>query len=83
MSAIFAVFNHPENGYPSEGPAAIKSGLVVGQKYRLSSASVSGSSSSVWLNGFRGRFNSVLFDFKFENGKPADIYGMPEYSDYL
>jgi len=80
--AIKAIFAHPNNGYEHEQAEAKGKGLIEGKEYVLKDANVGGFSTSVQLEGVEGRFNSVQFDFRNEDGTEADIYHMPEFACY-
>lgn len=77
---IFAIFAHPNNGRDSDQVEA--KDLTPGKKYTLQNAFVGRSNTRVLLKDITGYFNSVLFDFVDANGKPVDIYGMPQFRVY-
>ena len=79
---MYAVFNHPDHGYPSQGQAAIDAGLVVGERYEVEHVYMGQSNTTIKLVGF-GLRNSVLFDFENDDGTPCNIYTDPKYNPYI
>jgi hypothetical protein len=77
MSKLYAQFLHPTRGYDIEVKAAAS--LVVGKLYEVSKVSMGQSHTSVQLQGEKGLFTSVAFEFF----KSHDIYNDPEYNNYL
>ena len=80
--SVKAVFLYPENGYRHNQEKGRECGLEVGAKYEVSGINMGQSSTSVYLEGFKGSFNSVHFEFE-ENGKPLDIFQDPRFNPYL
>ena len=58
------------------------SALIPGEKYQLQNAFVGRSNTRVLLRNITGYFNSVMFDFVDGNGKPVNIYEMPQFRMY-
>ncbi len=77
MNKLYAQFLHPDRGYDGEVEAAAK--LTIGKLYEVSSVSMGQSHTSIQLEGEKGSFTSVAFEFF----KPHDIYDDPEYNHYL
>lgn len=78
---IYAIFSYPTNGRDFDQDEARKV-LTPGKKYQLQNAFVGRSNTKVLLRNITGYFNSVMFDFVDANGKPVDIYGMPQFRVY-
>ena len=57
-------------------------GFKVGDCISVNNISMGQSSTSIYLEGFEGSFNSVFFNFK-EDGKDINIYGDKRYNPYL
>ena len=51
-----------KNGYAFDKDFARKSGLIEGVEYEVDSIEIHSSSTDVYLVGYRGSFNSVMFD---------------------
>ena len=68
---IFAEFSHPNSGYEGEGERASEK-LTVGERYIVRNVAVGKWYTGIQLEGIKGSFNSVLFDF-YENDKRIDI----------
>ena len=79
---IYAIFSYPTNGRDFDQEEACKA-LIPGEKYQLQNAFVGRSNTKVLLRDITGYFNSVMFDFVDGNGKPVNIYEMPQFSEYL
>ena len=75
---LYARFNHPDNGWPSEREYTIKVGLQVGERYEVKHVSMGQSYTSIYLTDIEGSFNSVQFDFEEADGTPLDIYDDPK-----
>jgi len=72
MNEIYAIYTD-EGGYPLEPEIARERGLVKGEKYIVNHADVGRSFTNVFLEGFKGSFNSTMFDFIDEDGNEVDI----------
>ena len=68
---ILAEFAHPDNGYEGEGERAAER-LTVGEKYVVKNVAIGKWRTGIILEGIKGCFNSILFDF-YENGEKVDI----------
>ena len=79
---LYARFNYPDNGWPSERGYAESKGLKVGERYEIEFVSMGGSYTSIYLKNIDGVFNSVLFDFEEEDGTEVNIYKDARYSPY-
>lgn len=75
---IYAIFSYPTNGRDFDQEEACKA-LIPGEKYQLQNAFVGRSNTRVLLRNITGYFNSVMFDFVDGNGKPVNIYEMPQF----
>lgn len=80
--SVKAVFLYPENGTKYDQEKAMKCGLEKGKEYEVSHIVMGQSSTSVYLEEFKGPFNSVHFGF-MEAGKPLDIFRDPRFNPYL
>ena len=78
---IYAIFSHPENGRDFDQEEARKV-LTPGEKYPLQNAFVGRSNTTGLLRDITGYVNSVMFDFVDGNGKPVNIYEMPQFRMY-
>lgn len=78
---IYAIFSYPTNGRDFDQEEACKA-LIPGEKYQLQNAFVGRSNTKVLLRDITGYFNSVMFDFVDGNGKPVNIYEMPQFRMY-
>lgn len=74
-------FSYPTNGRDFDQEEACKA-LIPGEKYQLQNAFVGRSNTKVLLRDITGYFNSVMFDFVDGNGKPVNIYEMPQFRMY-
>lgn len=70
-----------ENGYSYQPEEAREKGLIKGELYELVNASIGQSSSSIYVLGAEGSFNSVMFDFYDGTGKEIDLMET-EYNTY-
>lgn len=80
--SVKAVFLYPESGYRHDQEKVQRCGLEVEKEYEVSQIIMGQSSTSVYLEGFQGWFNSVHFEF-MEDGKPLDIFRDPRFNPYL
>ena len=60
----------------------VECNLKVGDRIPVRDIDMGQSSTSIYLDGYKGSFNSVFFEFE-ENGKEIDIYGDKRYNPYL
>lgn len=51
-----------KNGYAGDKISARSKGLVEGQEYEVESIDIHSSSTEIYLVGYTGTFNSVMFD---------------------
>lgn len=77
----FLRISYPTNGRDFDQEEACKA-LIPGEKYQLQNAFVGRSNTRVLLRNITGYFNSVMFDFVDGNGKPVNIYEMPQFRMY-
>lgn len=82
MSKIYAICTTLDAGYDGDKKRILDSGINVGDKIELENACVGGWSTSVYLFGYEGSFNSVFFDFVDENGEEYDIYHDKDFQSY-
>lgn len=61
---LYAIFMYPEYGYNSNIEDAKRVGLKVGEKYEVEDLSMGQSSTSVYLKGIKGYFNSVQLSYE-------------------
>lgn len=76
---ITAKYCHPNNGYYDDQQRADRY-LQLNQEYVVEKIVVHKFSSDIYLKGFQGSFNSVLFD-TFKNGKLYDYVNDPSNFD--
>lgn len=79
---VKAIFVCPDNGTSYDQEKVKECGLEVGAKYEVSHIVMGQSSTSVYLEGFKGPFNSVHFLFE-EAEEPLDIFRDPRFNPYL
>lgn len=79
---VVAKFVHPDSGSPNDIKKAKECGMVVGNEYRVQNIVMGQSSTSVYLEGFDGVFNSVHFEF-LEDGHPLDIFRDSRFNPYI
>ena len=60
----------------------VECNLKVGDRIPVRDIDMGQSSTSIYLDGYKGSFNSVFFEFE-ENDKEIDIYGDKRYNPYL
>jgi hypothetical protein len=77
---IYAKMTHPENGYEHDQEKVEK--LDPEFIYKLRDASMGQSSTSVYLNGEYGSFNSVNFTFYDKDMNEIDLRDVPEINHY-
>lgn len=80
---LYARFEYPESGWPSDRDYVEKSGLEVGKRYLVEKVDMGQSYTSIFLDGFRRPFNSVHFEFEEEDYTPVDIYRDRRYNYYM
>lgn len=56
--------------------------LEVGIEYEVRNISIGQSHTSIYLKGFNGSFNSVIFEF-YENGKELNIFKDKRFNPYI
>ena len=79
---LYAKFVNADCGYDSDKRKVRDAGLELGRKYEVKHIEMGGWHTDVWLEGYRGSFNSVHFDF-YVDDMPHDIYNDPDYNPYL
>ena len=72
MQKIYAKYLD-RNGYEHDTLSARSCGLVKGEKYLVTNADIGGFHSSIYLLGYIGAFNSVMFEYFDENSNPIDL----------
>ena len=79
---LYARFMHPDHGYPNDGERAEKAGLVVGKRYLVKDVDMGQSYTSIKLDCYEKKFNSVLFEFEREDCSPVTIFADQRYNRY-
>lgn len=82
MEKVMARFLYPDHGTRFNIETAQKAGLEKGKEYEVRKILMGQSSTSIFLEGLKGSFNSVQFEF-FEGGKPLNIFRDPRFNPYL
>ena len=82
MKKVYAVCVTLDAGYDYDKKKISDSGINVGDKIEIETACVGGWSTSIYLVGYKGSFNSVFFDFVDENGEEYDIYHDKVFQQY-
>jgi len=80
--SLIAVVKTLNAGHDFERQKMIDLGFKVGDCISVNNINMGQSSTSIYLEGFEGSFNSVFFNFK-EDGKDINIYGDKRYNPYL
>lgn len=80
--SLIAIVDTLEAGYDSEKNKMIELGFKVGDRIPVRDIDMSQSSTAIYLDGYKGSFNSVFFEFE-ENGVELDIYSDRRYNPYL
>lgn len=71
---LYARVTHPMYGTDRDRLLLARAGVTLGQCIPVAECSVGNFHTDVQLQGIRGIFNSVHFDFLDERGAPVDIY---------
>lgn len=79
---LIAIVTTLEAGYAFDKRQMAECNLKVGDRIPVRDIDMGQSSTSIYLDGYKGSFNSVFFEFE-ENGKEIDIYGDRRYNPYL
>lgn len=80
--SLIAIVETLKAGYDFDKQQMIASGFKVGDRIPVRDIDMGQSSTSIYLEGYQGSFNSVFFEFE-ENGKEIDIYSDKRYNPYL
>ena len=80
--SLIAIVTTLEAGYALDKQQMVECNLKVGDRIPVRDIDMGQSSTSIYLDGYKGSFNSVFFEFE-ENGKEIDIYGDKRYNPYL
>jgi hypothetical protein len=85
MVNLYARYEHPNNGTDYDKEKA-KELFVLNQYYKVDKVNMGQSHTNISLKGFKGSFNSVLFEFyeliDYEFVK-YDIFADPDYNPYI
>lgn len=79
---LIAIVTSIRGGYKYDQEHFDKSGLKLGDRIPVQDIDMGQSMTSIVLEGYKGSFNSVFFDFE-EHGEELNIYGDPRYNPYL
>ena len=82
MSQLYAKFLYPDHGLEADRIRVRELGLEVGKMYKVRDVEMGGWYTDIWLEGYKGSFNSVHFEF-YEDGEEIDIYEDPRYNPYM
>lgn len=80
--SLIAVVKTLNAGHDFERQKMIDLGFKVGDCISVNNINIGQSSTSIYLEGFEGSFNSIFFNFK-EDGKDINIYSDKRYNPYL
>lgn len=80
--SLFAVVVTLKAGYDFDKQKMDEAELKVGDRVLVRDIDMGQSNTSIYLDGHKGSFNSVFFNFE-EDGKEIDIYGDKRYNPYL
>lgn len=79
---IIAIVETLQAGYDFQKKQMEDLGFKIGDRIEVKDIVVHQSSTDVYLEGYKGSFNSVFFEFE-ENGEELDIYNDRRFNDYL
>lgn len=85
MVNLYARYEHPNNGTDYDKNEA-KELFVLNQYYKVDKVNMGQSHTNISLKGFKGSFNSVMFEFyELKDGKFSkyDIFQDPDYNPYI
>lgn len=80
--SLIAIVTTLEAGYAFDKQQMVECNLKVGDRIPVRDIDMGQSSTSIYLDGYKGSFNSVFFEFE-ENGEEIEIYGDKRYNPYL
>lgn len=80
--SLIAIVTTLEAGYAFDKQQMVECNLKVGDRIPVRDIDMGQSSTSIYLDGYKGSFNSVFFEFE-ENGKEFDPISDRRFNDYL
>ena len=80
--SLIAIVTTLEAGYAFDKQQMVECNLKVGDRIPVRNIDMGQSSTSIYLDGYKGSFNSVFFEFE-ENGKEFDPISDRRFNDYL
>ena len=80
--SLIAIVTTLEAGYAFDKQQMVECNLKVGDRIPVRNIDMGQSSTSIYLDGYKGSFNSVFFEFE-ENGKEFDPISDCRFNDYL
>jgi hypothetical protein len=85
MVNLYARYEHPNNGTDCDKEKT-KELFILNQYYKVDNVEMGQSHTNIYLKGFNGSFNSVMFEFyELVNDKffKYDIFKDPDYNPYI
>lgn len=85
MVDLYARYEHPNNGTDCDKEKT-KELFILNQYYKVDNVEMGQSHTNIYLKGFNGSFNSVMFEFyELVNDKffKYDIFKDPDYNPYI